>query len=145
MISESPPTQRALRKLLMQDHGEVSSLFHTQCDYARSTGYEQLGKFFVWETVEECSTVALIELLQLLKSGNKLELLAWLKQHYPRHLKLVPAKRYAEFLKGVAACAERLKLYVLPQRLEEEVEASYTFCARSRPRSLLARLRPSPN
>jgi hypothetical protein len=141
MIKESNTTTTRTQGLLMQD------LFHSHCNYAHKAGpggFELVGKVFIWHTVEqESSTVALVELLDLLKSGDNLKVFAWLKVNYPKHIQLVPPKKYAEFLKGVLSGAERLKLYVLPTLLEEEISIAEAY-PRRRP-SLLARLSPRQN
>jgi hypothetical protein len=136
----------------MQDHGEVSSQFRSLCKYARKRSpysYAEVGKYLVWERIEQdCSTNELLDLLELLKAEEDEALLAWVRKHYPRHLRCVPAKQYVEFLNGIYDGAERLKLFVLPRRLEEAdvVEVKYLFAdTPPSPPSLLARLRPSPN
>ena len=129
----------------MQGDAHISQQFRLHCDYARkgkSRGYEQVGKVLVWHVIEHQSPIlSLVHFAERLKQRDHRAVIRWLKKHYPRHLMLVPLKAYTEFLQGLFACAERLELYVLPRRLEQEAGGPDVKPLRP----MLACLRPSLN
>ncbi len=113
-----------LRCSTMQGHAKVSSPFYSACRYASQGGeggYERVGKLFVWHTVAKTATDRLVELLRL-ASGDKLALLRWVYENYPEHLKLIPAKKYDEFFRGISWCALRLASLIHPRRKQEQAK-----------------------
>ena len=134
----------------MQGNGDISSQFRLYCESARQgkqRGYRQVGKVLVWHVIEEQSpTPELIDFLDLLKQRDDRAVLSWLRKRYPSYLALVPRECYPQLLRGVYTCAERLELYVLPRRLDQEADVrdiDVTRPAAGRP--LFAWLRPSTN
>src|SRR5690242_19308758 len=131
---------------------DVSPQFCRYCDSAGRGlpgGFRQVGQILVWHVIEhDCSLQGLIELAGLLRRRDDAAVLRWLWGHYGKYLLLVPLQKYDGLLQGIYACAERLELYVLPQRLELEAEILEAKCIKpfaGQARSGFAWLRPSVN